>query len=40
MARTNVLDLSNLKHFVLDECDQMLEQPGTSIPRLRSLPLR
>lgn len=30
LVRNNVLDLSNLKHFVLDECDQMLEQPGGS----------
>jgi superfamily II DNA/RNA helicase len=27
LVRSGDLDLSHLKHFVLDECDQMLEQP-------------
>ena len=28
LLRTNKLNLKNLKHFVLDECDQMLNQIG------------
>ena len=28
LTRDKVLDTKNVKHFVLDECDKMLEQPG------------
>ena len=28
LIRSNVLNLKNVKHFVLDECDKMLEQTG------------
>jgi ATP-dependent RNA helicase UAP56/SUB2 len=28
LARDKVLDAKNVKHFVLDECDKMLEQLG------------
>jgi superfamily II DNA/RNA helicase len=28
LVKSGDLDLSHLKHFVLDECDQMLEQAG------------
>jgi ATP-dependent RNA helicase UAP56/SUB2 len=30
LARDKVLDAKNVKHFVLDECDKMLEQLGQS----------
>ena len=28
LAKTKVLNLKNIKHFILDECDKMLEQLG------------
>ncbi len=28
LVRDRYLRLANLKHFVLDECDKMLDQPG------------
>ena len=28
LVRSKKLDLKNLKHFILDECDKMLEQLG------------
>ena len=28
LSRTKVLNLKNVKHFILDECDKMLEQLG------------
>lgn len=28
LVRKGTLDLSHLKHFVLDECDKMLEETG------------
>ena len=28
LVRTKKLNLKNLKHFVLDECDKMLEELG------------
>jgi superfamily II DNA/RNA helicase len=28
LARDKVLDTKNVKHFVLDKCDKMLEQLG------------
>jgi ATP-dependent RNA helicase UAP56/SUB2 len=28
LVRDRHLRLANLKHFVLDECDKMLDQPG------------
>jgi superfamily II DNA/RNA helicase len=28
LVKSKKLDLKNLKHFVLDECDKMLEQLG------------
>jgi len=38
LARNGALDLSNLKHFVLDECDQMLEKEGanSNLPPVRA----
>ena len=30
LVKSKKLGLKNLKHFVLDECDKMLEQLGTS----------
>lgn len=30
LVRTKKLNLKNLKHFILDECDKMLEQLGKS----------
>jgi ATP-dependent RNA helicase UAP56/SUB2 len=30
LAREGALDLSKIKHFVLDECDRLLEEIGTS----------
>ena len=30
LIRSKKLPLKNLKHFVLDECDKMLEQLGES----------
>lgn len=30
LVRTKKLPLKNLKHFVLDECDKMLEQLGNT----------
>ena len=30
LARAGTLNLKNVKHFVLDECDKMLEQLGNS----------
>ena len=32
LIRSKKLPLKNLKHFVLDECDKMLEQLGESFP--------
>ena len=32
LIRSKKLPLKNLKHFVLDECDKMLEQLGESLP--------
>ena len=34
LARGKHLDMSNMKHFVLDECDQMLEQLDMRLLRL------
>ena len=31
LVRTKKLPIKNLKHFVLDECDKMLEQLGINI---------
>lgn len=28
LVKTKALNLKNLKHFILDECDKMLEQLG------------
>lgn len=28
LLRTKIISLKNIKHFVLDECDKMLEQLG------------
>ena len=38
LARNGALDLSNLKHFVLDECDQMPEKEGAdfNLPPVRA----
>jgi superfamily II DNA/RNA helicase len=30
LARDKVIDAKNVKHFVLDECNEMLEQLGQS----------
>lgn len=32
LVRNRSLNLKNVKHFVLDECDKMLEQLGESPP--------
>ena len=32
LVRSKKLDLKNLKHFILDECDKMLEQLGKTRP--------
>ena len=44
LVRSKKLDLKNLKHFILDECDKMLEQLGKtatfySISLCRRLPV-
>jgi ATP-dependent RNA helicase DDX39 len=31
LVKSKKLDLKNLKHFVLDECDKMLEQLGKKL---------
>lgn len=33
LIRSKVLSLKNLKHFVLDECDKMLEQLGVLLSK-------
>jgi hypothetical protein len=33
LANDGILKLDSLKHFVLDECDQVLDAEGTSLPR-------
>ena len=35
LVRSKKLDLKNLKHFILDECDKMLEQLGKSEIRMQ-----
>lgn len=32
LTREKTLNLKHIKHFILDECDKMLEQIGTLIP--------
>ena len=32
LVRSRNLNLKNLKHFVLDECDKMLDQLGENLP--------
>ena len=40
LAKDKTLDLSKVKHFVLDECDQMLEALGESLSLFADLSLR
>ena len=37
LVRSKKLDLKNLKHFILDECDKMLEQLGELVCLLCNL---
>uniref|UniRef100_A0A6M2E2X3 Putative secreted protein n=1 Tax=Amblyomma tuberculatum TaxID=48802 RepID=A0A6M2E2X3_9ACAR len=37
LVRSRKLQLKHIKHFVLDECDKMLEQLGMYIPSLKQL---
>ena len=37
LVKSKKLSLKNLKHFVLDECDKMLEQLGKNVSRVLEL---